>query len=272
MKSASIAIGAYSAMVWRCMMGAAIMAPLWWRLGEGMPDRPTMRLHLLRSAISAMMATLFFWGLERTPLAEAIALSFIAPLVAPFLASVILGEQISRRSIIGSLLATAGVAVIGAQKFGADYSDDARAGMAAVLASALLYALNLVLQRKQAQQARPIEITFFQNLFAGMFLLPFFALWGAVPNAGTAGLILLSAVLAIIALLLISWSYARAEAQVLVPVEYSAFIWAAGLGWLMFEETLSTTLLSGVIMIVAGCLVAVPRAAKQGPQSEQTSL
>jgi S-adenosylmethionine uptake transporter len=46
---------------------------------------------------------------------------------------------------------------------------------------------------------------------------------------------------------------------VLVPMEYSAFGWAAAVGWLAFGEAVSTTTLLGVALIVAACLVAARR-------------
>ena len=58
------------------------------------------------------MAVLFFWGLARVPLAQAIALAFIAPLIALYLAAILLHEKIERRAIFASLLGFAGVIVI----------------------------------------------------------------------------------------------------------------------------------------------------------------
>ena len=79
-----------------------------------------------------------------------------------------------------------------------------------------------------------------------------------------------AAALAIVSLLLLSWAYARAEAQVLIPVEYTAFIWAALLGWLLFDEQVTGATLAGVALIVLGCWIA----ARQGRpvHSEQTAL
>ena len=58
------------------------------------------------------MALTFFWGLARVPMAQAIALAFVAPLIALYLAAVILKETIERRAILASLLGFAGVLVI----------------------------------------------------------------------------------------------------------------------------------------------------------------
>ena len=58
---------------------------------------------------------------------------------------------------------------------------------------------------------------------------------------------------------MLAWAYRRAEAQVLVPLEYSAFVWAAMVGWWAFGEGVTGTTLVGVALIVAGCLVAARR-------------
>ena len=68
-----------------------------------------------------------------------------------------------------------------------------------------------------------------------------------------------AALLALSAQLLFAWAYARAEAQVLVPLEYSGFLWAALFGWLIFAESLQVPVLMGAVLIVAGCWIAAPR-------------
>src|SRR3546814_7222865 len=75
-----------------------------------------MRIHALRSLFVAMMALGFFWALARLPMAEAIALAFVAPLLALYMAAIFLGERIGRRSVAASLLGFMGVLVIVAGK------------------------------------------------------------------------------------------------------------------------------------------------------------
>ena len=81
-----------------------------------------------------------------------------------------------------------------------------------------------------------------------------------------------SAALALVALGLLAWAYARAEAQVLLTVEYTAFIWAAALGWVLFGETLSGATLLGTALIVAGCILANYRRRGPPPHVETTAL
>jgi S-adenosylmethionine uptake transporter len=121
----------------------------------------------------------------------------------------------------------------------------------------LLYGVNLILQRMQALISKPLEIAFYQNLIVFFILLmaaPFFlvvptefAHWG-----GSA----LAAAFAVASLMLMSHAYSQAEAQRLVAVEYTAFIWAAILGWWFFAEPVTARTLLGTGLIVLGCLIS----------------
>jgi S-adenosylmethionine uptake transporter len=256
MKAAALAAGAYSAMVCRGLIGTVLATPLYLGSAGGFPTRAVLKVHALRSTVAAAMALLFFHSLTLLPIAEAIALSFVAPLIALYLAAVMLGEKIAPRAIWASLAGFAGVLVIVAPRVSADFFTESGEGIAALMASAVLYAWNLVLQRRQAQIARPQEIAFFQNLFVLLILglaIPWFFEWPEVRGWMHIGV---SAVLAISASLLMSWAYARAETQVLVPMEYSAFVWAALVGWIGFGEPLGIATVLGAVLIVAACIYA----------------
>ena len=81
-----------------------------------------------------------------------------------------------------------------------------------------------------------------------------------------------AAVLAIISLLLLSWAYARAEAQILIPVEYTAFVWAALFGWMFFAEPVTVWTVAGTALIITGSLVAARVKALPVNQVEMASL
>ncbi len=257
MKGLAIAIGAYNAMFWRVWVGAVMAGFLFLIRREKLPARNALRLHVIRGAVASLMAVTFFWGIARVPLAEGIALSFIAPLITLYLAAVMLGERVGPHSIAASVSALVGVSVILAGRIGgAAHDRDAFLGIGAIFISAILYAFNLILQRRQAQVATPVEIALFQSVVAGCCLglaAPFFAV---MPQTEHWPALIISAALAMAALLLLSWAYARAEAQLLVTVEYTAFIWAALFGWIVFGEVVTVTTILGGILIVIGCLIA----------------
>ena len=266
-KSAGIATGVFTALWLRSAIGFAITLPLWlWTKGR-IPALAVLRVHALRAAVVACMALLFFWGLVRVPMAEGIAISFISPLIALYLAAVMLGERIRPEAIIASLFGLAGVVVIAAAKFGGGPVDTASAsGFAAILASALFYAWNLVLQRQQALLAGPVEVALFQNLFVALVFTigaPFLA---RMPNSGALADIAMGAVLATAALMLLAWGYARAEAQVLLPIEYTGFVWAALFGWTWFREPLGAATVAGAVLIVFGSWYAT----RNRPQPPET--
>ena len=267
MKAASLAVGAFSAMLWRSLMSAAVLAPLWLARGGHRPRGAVLRLHALRGLNSAAMATSFFWGLKYLPLAEAIAISFIAPLIALYLAAVMLGDEVSARAVWASLLGLAGVSVIAAARLGdGGYSDQAVLGIGAVLFSAVLYAWNLIMQRQQALLANPREVATFQALFTSLFMAAAAPWLLQVPALPVAGILAGAALLATLSLMILSWGYARAETQVLLPLEYTAFIWAALTGWLMFGEGLTWPTIAGAGLIVLGCWIAARPEQKSLPE------
>lgn len=265
MKGLSIDIGAYNAVLWRTGAGTLLSGLIWFASRPKWPGRATLRIHAWRSLFVAGMALCFFWALARLPIAEAIALAFVAPLMALYMAAIFLGEKIGPRSIAASLLGLAGVIVIVAGKLGGDYSDEALWAVGAVFLSAIFYAYNLILARRQAKMAEPMEIAFFQNFFVAAILAlgaPWFL---AIPDAGHAPHVLGAAVLATSSLLLLSWAYARAETQILATTEYTGFLWAMLFGWFFFDEAVTLPTLTGAVLIVVACLIVARKAPHGDP-------
>jgi S-adenosylmethionine uptake transporter len=264
-----LAIGTYTTMVWRNLVGIGLSGALYLPRARAWPPAATMRIHVARGVLSTAMGFLFFWGIGRVPLAQAIALAFISPLVALYLAAAFLHETVGARTIGASVIAFAGVLVILFGQAQADLGPEALLGSAAILASALCYAVNIILMRRQSLVAKPLEIAFYQSVIVVLTLvvaLPFVGL--ELPPRGEWPELLLAAVLAISSLLLLSWAYARAQASYLATTEYTSFLWAALFGWLIFAEPLSLFTLAGAAMIVAGCILAARRPEDASPTLE----
>ncbi|CAA9515954.1 MAG: hypothetical protein AVDCRST_MAG44-1706 [uncultured Sphingomonas sp.] len=269
MKGLVIAIGTLATMFWRNLSGIALSGAIYLPRRSGWPAQSTMRIHVARGVLSAGMGFLFFWGIGRVPLAQAIALAFISPLIALYLAAVLLGEEVGRGTITASLIAFAGVIVIFIGQARADLGREALIGSFAVIVSAGLYALNIVIMRRQAQLADPMEITFFQSVIVtGVLGIAVLFVGAPLPAGIHWPWILLACVLAIGSMLLLSWAYARAEASYLAATEYTSFLWAALFGWLIFHEPLSPFTLAGAALIVAGCVLAARKAPDTSPPLE----
>ena len=269
MKHLVIAIGIVAVTVWRSFVNLGFASALYLPRRLPWPSRATLKIHVSRGIVVTAMAFLFFWGLGRVPLAQAIALTFIAPLIALLLAAMFLGEEIGSRSIAGSAAAFAGVLVIVFGQARAQLGPGVLLGSVAIIGSALCYAVNIVMLRWQALAARPLEINFFQSLTVMLLWLAALPFVGIPASPGWQWLwIVVAAALSTFGNLLYSWAYARGEASYLSVTEYSAFLWASAIGWLMFHENVSIYTVAGALLIVGGCLTAVRRKVREPPEIE----
>ena len=267
MKYLVLAIGIVAVSLWRACANLAISATLYLPSRSGWPSRRTLRIHIARGIVVTVMAFLFFWGIGRVPLAQAIALTFVAPLIALLLAALFLDERVGSRSLLGSIVAFAGVVVIVLGQARAQLGPGVLLGTAAIMGSALCYAANIVMMRRQALAAKPFEINFFQSLTVMVLWL------AAVPAIGVPDWpgaqwfwIIAAAAMSTSGTLLFAWAYARGEASYLAVTEYSAFLWASLMGWLVFREGVSSYTVAGAVLIVGGCLIAARRRRAELPE------
>lgn len=263
MKGLVLVLGVYTTLLWRNLAGTVIAGGLYFTRPRRPFTREALRVHAIRAAVTTVMAVAFFWGLARVPMAQAIALTFVAPLMSVFLSAAMLGEHVRRATVTASLIALAGVVLILAGQWHAELGPDALVGTIAILGSAGLYAFNIVLMRRQALVADPVEVAFSQSLLVTLILAtgsPFFA---EVPALTHVPMLVAAAVLSVASLWLLAWAYARSDASHLSTTEYTAFVWASALGWLVFDEVVTPATLGGAALIVAGCVIGarVPRSA-----------
>ena len=269
MKTVSLDYGALSALAWRALIATPVVGLAYFALRNGWPGRRAMRFHIIRGVIMVPMSFLFFYGLTFVPMAQAIALAFIAPLISLILAALLLKEKAGRRVWVGSLIAFAGILLIFLGQAQADLGREALLGSLAILGSAILYGYNIVLMRQQSKEADPIEVTFFYYAIAGagFWLLSLFVGLPEYP-AETIPELLAATLLSALGLGGLAWAYGRAEASYLSTSEYSGFLWAAIFGFFLFGEIPSLWTFAGAVGIVIGCLLAARPDPPPHPQTE----
>jgi S-adenosylmethionine uptake transporter len=267
MKHLVLVIGIFAVSVWRAVANLIFSAGLYLPRRRKWPDRKILWIHVSRSVVVTIMAVLFFWGIGRVPLAQAIALTFIAPLIAMVLAPLFLKEKLAGRSIAGAVAAFVGVLIIVVGQASAEVGTDVLLGIAAILGSAVCYSGNILMMRWQALAAKPLEINFFQSVVVLLLWVAALPLIGepSWPH-GQVGWIVIASLMSTCGSLLFAWAYARGEAAYLAVTEYSAFLWASALGWLVFQERVSLYTLAGAVLIVGGCLVAARRKIDAPPE------
>lgn len=246
---------AVTATFWRYIAALPFILLFWWREGRPSIRADMWRPHLVRGGFIAAAAFLFFWSLTRLPLAEAVTFAFIAPLLIPPMAALFLKERLDPGSGLAAVAGFAGVLVA----VGADPSAIPRerlVGVAAVLLSAFSYAASIILLRARAASDGPSMVSLLGAIIPAALLVPFvLALPGnRVPAPADWPLVLAAGLSGAIALQFIARAYARADAQLLAPFEYTALFWAALFGWAFFGEGLSVRTLLGAAIIIAACL------------------
>jgi S-adenosylmethionine uptake transporter len=227
---------------------------IWVRAGRPALTAEMWRVHSLRGVVIAVSAAAFFWSLKVLPLAEAITLSFIAPLLIPVFASILLKEKLRARSILAGAAGFGGVVVSALGAPAAEAGGQRALGVAAVLCAAVTYALSLTLLRGRAGRDGPEVVGLLAALIPGAILAgP--ALWtGDMPGTAALPYFVLMGLFGAAGMFLLARAYAGAEAQRLAPLEYTALVWAAAIGLLFFGEAPRWQVLAGALIIIGACL------------------
>lgn len=244
---------------WRYIFALPFIALFWWRDGRPAITAAMLPMHAVRGLFIAASAALFFTSLKLLPLAEAVTVAFIAPLMIPPLAALLLGERLAPASVLAGLVGFAGVLVAAAPAEPAGLADrDRLVGIGAALAAALTYAVQIVLLRRRAAADGPSVVSLLGAVLPALYLLPLMLLTSApaalMPQRADLLLFAATGLAGAVALQLIARAYARAEAQLLAPFEYSALIWAALLGWVFFDEPVGLRTWAGAAIIALACL------------------
>ena len=246
----------------RYLVGTVVMAGVLGALRPGWPSAETWRTNGLRAVLVVATALCFFHGLSVLPLAEALALSFLSPVFIALFAALLLRERVRPPVWAGLVVGFLGVGIVVAGQVGAEGAQRGAGsawGIAAILASALTYALSMVLLRARARHDPVVTIVAIQNAGpAAMLAAP--AAWTWTPVAAPDwALLVLVGLLGVAGHLVLSRAYAQAEASRLAAIEYTALLWAIGLGYVAFGEVPGVATLAGAGLILAGSALAARR-------------
>ena len=238
------------------LAGAAVYAA-WSR--PGWPTREATLFNGLRAVIIVVTATTFFFALGRMPLADAIALSFISPVLTALFGVLLLGERLDWRILVALAGGLAGMLLIVGGSVGGGLDADVLIGAAAVLVSAVGYALNIIMLRHRATRDPLAQIVLFQNLGPALILaLPVLWVW-TPPTLSDTALFALLGMLGVTAHTMLAHAFARIEAARLAPVGYVTLVWGVLFGFLFFAEVPGLATLAGAALIVLGTIVSQRR-------------
>lgn len=188
-------------------------------------------LQLTRSGFQFASTIIFFTALKYIPLADAIAIAFVSPLIITALSVPMLGEKVGIRRWMAVIVGFLGVLVIIRPGIGAmEWAMLLPLGMACTSA---LYQINT---RSLAQTDHPITTLWYTALTGSVIATAFMPFVWVPPSPKDWALMVLLGALGTIGHFMLINAYARASASVLAPFVYTQFIWSIVVGYILFAN------------------------------------
>lgn len=224
-----------------------------WRLVA--TERPL--LQVFRGVVLAASSLLFFTALAFMPIAEASAITFLAPLLVTAMSAYFLRERVRRSAWIALATGFVGVLFI-VRPGGAIFS----AAALLPLGTALCFATYQLLTRRLAGIDSTMATLFIGALVGTIvisFLLPFY--WGLPQSPFHAVLFVLLGVLGAAGHFVLIRAFEYAPASVLAPFVYAQLATVLALGYVVFGDFPDGWSLVGMaIIVLSGAWIA----ARQG--------
>jgi drug/metabolite transporter (DMT)-like permease len=246
---------------WRQLLSIPLMLLIVVR-GSGIGSLRTERpgAHGLRMVLGLSGMTLNFLGMTMLPLAEATTIGFSVPLFATILAAVLLREPTGLWRWGAVVLGFIGVLIVVRPSAALLHSPGALVALAGALVTALVSIQISNLGRTEAAATIVFWFTLTSIVPLGIAML-----WLAAPHDPT-GWTLIGAVA--LAGALAQWALTEslrlAPVSVVLPMDYSSLLWATLLGWVIFNELPTATILIGAPMIAASGLIILWRERVRG--------
>jgi drug/metabolite transporter (DMT)-like permease len=226
-----------------------LLAP---RMGFDLVRTRRPGLQILRGLLLVTSTALFYLSLQHLPLAEAAAITFVAPVLVSALSGPMLGERVTRRQWTAVTLGFIGVLVIIRPGGGL-----LTLAVVFPLTTALLFALYQIMTRKLAGRENPFTTLFFTALVGAVatsLVLPFN--W-KTPTLTQAALMVAIGCLGGFGHFLLIRAVELASPTALAPFLYTQLVWSTLLAYIAFREFPDGASLLGMLIIVLAGLLAV---------------
>ena len=225
-------------MMLRSIGAGVVLAPMILSLNVKLVDSRQARLQVLRILFAAVDTFSFYYATRFMPLADVMTFYMATPLIVTALSAPLLGEKVERFRWIAVLIGFVGVLIAlrpSPQMF----------SWAAPLAlfGATTFALSQTITR-ELRGVHWLPLVFWQ--FAGGGLIGAATVpWAwTTPTMFDLGLMFLVGIVSMTCFICIVRALALARAAVLAPLQYSAIVWAAIMGWLVWRDAPTLPIIS----------------------------
>lgn len=255
--------------VWaRMAFGALLTLPFVLRIGGTRalwPDRPWY--HSLRAALLILATFFFFFALKFLPIADALAIFFVQPLVVTALSPLILKETVGPRRWIAVAIGFIGTLIIIRPGFA-----EVNPGTFLALAAGTCLALYFLMTRRIAGQTHAVITTFHTSLIGTALATCFVVFVWQAPSVSQWVLLALIGLIATVGHFLIVRAYDHAEASLLAPLAYTEIVMATVAGWWFFGDFPDGWTFVGVaILISCAIYISVRERSKKPPLTPEAA-
>lgn len=224
--------------------------------------------HVWRGIMGTTAMGLGFAGLGYLPLPEVTAIGYAAPLLTVVFAAMFLGEEVRIFRIAAVFLGIVGVMIVLSPRLtvlnGEVAGHREAFGAMLVLGGAVFAALAQVFVRKLVKTEKTAAIVFWFSLTgSGLSLLtvPFGWVVPTIPQAAT---LVAAGLLGGVGQIFLTASYREADASLVAPFDYASMIFALAIGYFVFNEVPTWTMLSGASLVIFAGILIIWRERKLG--------
>ena len=250
-KTASPELSTEMVVFLRNFFGLAALLP--WLYRTRLPSLRTERFggHMLRAGFGLSAMYCFFYAIHHMPLANAVLLNYSAPVFAPIIAYYWLQEKFSFWTYPAVGLGFVGIIFI-LHPTVAFLTGATIVGMI----SGVLVATAMISIRRMANTEPATRIVFFFTTFSVLFSsVPLLWAW-QTPSAGALLAMVGAGIFATLGQLSLTRAYALAPAAQIGSLIYSAVVFSALWGWLIWDENLDRYFLFGTLLVATGSFLA----------------
>ena len=259
-RAVSDTLDTFEIMLYRSMIGFLIVINAAWIFGTYREiNLKYLSLHILRNIFHFIGQNLWFFALPLIPLAQLFALEFTAPIWVILLATLFLGEQLTRRKLFIAGCGFLGVLIVARPEFMAlNY------GVLAGALSAIGFASAAILTRKLTIKNSLTKILFYltglQIIFG--FICAGYDFRISSPSVETVPWLVLIGVAGLAAHFCLTKSLTLAPASIVMPIDFVRLPLIAALGMLFYGESVDVFVFFGAVLILLANYINLNSTAK----------
>ena len=224
--------------------------------------------HVWRGLMGTLAMGLGFAGLGYLPLPEVTAIGYAAPLLVVVFAAMFLGEEVRLFRLASVALGLTGVLIVLSPRLtiltGELTGHREAFGAMLVLGGAVFAALAQVFVRKLVVSENTSAIVFWFSLTATVLSLATLPFGWVIPTGVEAATLVAAGLMGGVGQILLTSSYREADASLVAPFDYASMLFALLIGYFVFAEVPSWTMLFGAALVIAAGILIIWRERRLG--------